>query len=98
VERVINKHPDIEESALVGVTSDVGLDDLKIFLVVAPGHSRPDPAELIAWCETRMPKFQVPRYVAFTDAFEKTPSQRIKKENLSRSIADCWDCKASPAR
>ena len=98
VERVINKHPDIEESALVGVTSDVGLDDLKIFLVVAPGHSRPYPAELTAWCETRMPKFQVPRYVAFTDAFEKTPSQRIKKENLSRSIADCWDCKASPAR
>ncbi len=97
VERVINKHPDIEESALVGVKTEIGVDDLKIFLKVAPGHPRPDPAALIEWCEAHMPKFQVPRYVAFIDAFDKTPSQRIKKENLSRSTSDCWDRKASAA-
>ena len=29
VERIFNKHPDVEESALVGVRSDVGEEDLK---------------------------------------------------------------------
>jgi crotonobetaine/carnitine-CoA ligase len=95
VERVINKHPDVEESALVGVKTDIGLDDLKIFIKTGPGRSQPNPAELIEWCEGRMPKFQVPRYVAFIDSFDKTPSQRIKKEGLSRSTTDCWDRKAS---
>jgi crotonobetaine/carnitine-CoA ligase len=95
VERVINKHPDIEESALIGVKTEIGLDDLKIFVKTAPGHPHPAPPDLIEWCEGRMPKFQVPRYVAFIDSFDKTPSQRIKKECLSRSTTDCWDHKAS---
>lgn len=98
VERVINKHPDVEECALVGVKSDIGLDDLKIFIKTAPGHPQPDPAELIEWCEAHMPKFHVPRYVAFIDAFEKTPSQRIRKESLSRSSSGCWDRKASAGK
>jgi carnitine-CoA ligase len=97
VERVINKHPDVEESALVGVKTDIGLDDLKIFIKTAPGRPQLDPGELIEWCEVHMPKFQVPRYVAFIDSFDKTPSQRIKKERLSRSTSDCWDRKDSAA-
>jgi crotonobetaine/carnitine-CoA ligase len=93
VERVINKHPDVEECALVGVKSEMGLDELKIFLKIVPDHPQPDPAEIVDWCAARMPKFHVPRFVAFIEAFEKTPSQRIKKEGLSRSAAGCWDRK-----
>ena len=29
--------------------------------------------------------------VTYIDEFEKTESQRTKKNNLSRSIYDCWD-------
>jgi crotonobetaine/carnitine-CoA ligase len=94
VERVINKHPDVEECALVGIKSEIGLDDLKVFLKIVPDHPQPDPAQFIKWCEAKMPKFHVPRYVAFIEAFDKTGSQRIKKEGLPRSTTDCWDRKA----
>jgi len=94
VERVVNEHPGVEESALVGVKTDVGEDDLKIFIKPVPTRPRLDPAEFVRWCEERMPYFQVPRYVAFINEFEKTPSQRIKKEQLPRSTDDCWDREA----
>lgn len=90
VEHIINEHPDIEECALIGVPGDID-DDLKLFIKRAPGHTGPEPEELIRWCEARMAKYQVPRYLAFIDQFEKTPSQRTTKANLSNSTDDCWD-------
>ena len=90
VETVINRHPAIIESALVPVINEFGDEDLKIFVRKAPGQELP-PRDLIAWCATRMPRFQVPRFVAFIDAFPKTSTQRIQKFALSRSTDDCWD-------
>ena len=49
-----------------------------------------DPAELIRFCETRLAYFQVPRYVEFIEAFPKTPSERIRKSELSRRVG-VWD-------
>jgi len=94
VERVVVDHQAVEECALVGVPSELGDEDLKLFVRLPPDR-RLDPLELIKWCEPRLPYFQIPRYVAFIDEFPKTPTQRIKKAELSRSVADCWDLEAS---
>jgi crotonobetaine/carnitine-CoA ligase len=90
VERVINQHPDVEESALVGVETDVGEQDLKIFIKPAQGRT-PDPDNILRWCRQQLPRYQIPRYIAFVEEFDKTPTLRIKKERLSRSTAGCWD-------
>lgn len=94
VEQIINDHALVEESALVGVPSELGDDDLKIFIRTSPG-GRLDPLDLIKWCEPRMPYFQIPRYVAFIDEFPRTPTQRIQKKELSRSVENTWDLEAS---
>jgi crotonobetaine/carnitine-CoA ligase len=94
VERVFNAHPDIEESAVVGVQAEVGEQELKAFIKCVPGCVL-DPLDVIRWCEPRMPYYQIPRYLKFVDAFEKTPTQRISKERLSREGADCWDLEKS---
>ena len=96
VERVVDEHPGVERSALIGVAAEVGEQDLKLFVKPAPGCA-PDPAELIGWCEARLPRFQVPRFVAYVDGFDLTPTLRIRKERLSRSIDDCWDRERAPA-
>lgn len=95
VERIVARHPAIEECALVGVDSGLGAgdDDLKLFVKLKPGEAL-EPLALIQWCEGKMPYFQIPRYIAFTDEFPKTPSQRIRKAELSRSTTDCWDLDA----
>jgi crotonobetaine/carnitine-CoA ligase len=94
VERVINQHPAVEESALIGVPSELGEDDLKIILRLVKGEKL-EPLDLIRWCEDRMPYFQIPRYVAFADDFPRTPTQRVKKPDLPRTTEDCWDLEAS---
>ncbi len=90
VERVINEHPDVEESALIGVETDIGEQDLKVFIKLAAERTL-QPEALIRWCHGRLPRFQLPRYVSVVDEFEKTSTLRIKKESLSRSTFDCWD-------
>lgn len=95
VERVVNVHPDVEESALVGVATDIGEQDLKILIKLAPGRI-PDPQSILRWCQHHLPRYQVPRYIAFVDEFDKTPTLRIKKEGLPRST-DGWDRLRDPS-
>jgi crotonobetaine/carnitine-CoA ligase len=93
IERVANEHPDVAESAAIGVPNEVADEDIKIFLR-SRGGRRPDPAEFVRWCETRMARFQVPRYVALIDEFPKTPTERIRKELLPRGAEGCFDAES----
>jgi carnitine-CoA ligase len=94
VERVIAGHPAVEECALVPVPSELGDDELKIFIRAKPGAELREP-QLVAWCRERLPHFQVPRYVVFIDEFPKTPTQRIRKGELSRETAGVWDAESA---
>ena len=82
---------------MIGVPSALGEDDIKLFVRRAePSSLAPD--DVIRWCEARLAYFQVPRYVAFVGEFPKTPSERIKKDELPRSVDDCWDFERSGDR
>jgi crotonobetaine/carnitine-CoA ligase len=94
VERVLNSHPKIEESAVIGVDADVGEQELKAFIKSAAGSTL-EPLEIIKWCESLLAYYQIPRYVIFVDSFEKTPTERIRKENLSKETTDGWDLERS---
>jgi crotonobetaine/carnitine-CoA ligase len=90
VERVLNEHPAVAESAVIGVDNEIADQDLKAFLRLKPGE-RLDAADLVQWCEPRMAAFQIPRFIAFIEDFPKTPTERIRKELLPRSTQDCFD-------
>lgn len=89
VERVFADHPAIAECAVIGVENEIGDQDLKLYIRLNAGAAF-DPLALIQWAEPRMPRFQVPRFVAAIDAFPKTPSERIRKELLPKTT-DGWD-------
>jgi crotonobetaine/carnitine-CoA ligase len=91
VENVVNSHPDVEESALIGVVNEFSDEDLKIFLKLRCEPATFDYTQFVAWCEKRMARFQVPRFVAIVESFSKTPTQRIQKQTLSAETHDCWD-------
>ncbi len=90
VERVIGEHPAVAECAVVGVPSELGDEELKLFARLTDGAELA-PQALVDWCKPRMPAFQVPRFVAFIDEFPKTPTQRIRKNELPRSLCGAWD-------
>lgn len=94
VERILNQHPDVEESAIVGVPNEIQDEDIKVVLRLRDGANL-EPLDLIKWCEGRLAYFQIPRFIAFVQDFPRTPSQRIRKELLSRDAADSWDSEKS---
>ncbi|MDP6828393.1 MAG: ATP-dependent acyl-CoA ligase [Kiritimatiellia bacterium] len=96
VESVISSHDAVLESAVVGVPSDVGEEEVKAVVVCKEGQSVTEE-ELIRWCEPRMAYFAIPRYIAIRDSMPKTPSERVEKFKLKDEgiTADCWDREAA---
>ncbi len=91
VEKIVNDHPAVLESAAVAVPAELGEDELKIVVVVRPGETLA-PEALLGWCEPRLPYFMVPRYVEFTDALPKTPNEKVQKYRLRETgVAKAWD-------
>lgn len=90
VEHVAARHPAIEDCAMIGVPSEFGEQDIKLFIKSKPG-SVIDPAALSHWLEARLAPYQNPRFIAQVDDFERTPSERIMKHRLSKATTDCWD-------
>lgn len=91
VEKVIDQHPAILESAAVGVPSELAEEDVKIFVVLKEG-AEVTPERLMKWCEERLAYFMVPRYVEFIDELPKTATERIEKYKLrEQGIGNAWD-------
>jgi len=94
VEKVINDHPAVAESAVIAIKSDIpgGEDEVKACVLLKPdGHIT--PGELLRWCEERMPYFAVPRYLEFVTELPKTPNLKIQKQKLRDAglTAGTWD-------
>ena len=96
VEKIINSHPQVLESAAYAIPSALGEDEVMVALVLQPGTAL-DPLELIQYCEAHMAYFMVPRYVRVVDAFPKTGTERTMKYQLkSQGVTlDTWDREAA---
>src|SRR6056297_112452 len=95
VEQVLNGHPLVAESAVVGVkvAGAGGEEEVMAVLVPAPGQARVDPVALLDYCAERMPRFAVPRFVQFAAALDKTASGKLRKGALRDAgvTPDTWD-------
>lgn len=96
VESVLNAHPKIEDSAVIGLPSDLGPGEDEVKAYVLPkSEESPSPQEIIAWCSQRLADFKVPRYIEFRTEFPRTPTSKIQKNILKAEKRDltegCYD-------
>lgn len=91
VETVLQDAPGVEEVAVYGVPAEMGEDEVMVAVVVGTEWS--GPAELVGYAEERLPYFAVPRYVRELDAMPKTPTAKIRKEQLRAEavVPDVYD-------
>ena len=96
VEMVVNAEPGVLESAAVAVPSELGEDELMVFVVRKPGENFSELG-LIQHCEQLMPYFSVPRYIEVLPELPKTPTHRVEKYKLRAQgvSASTWDLTAS---
>ncbi|MDA8180602.1 MAG: AMP-binding protein [Desulfobacteria bacterium] len=83
VERIVNGHPNVLESAATGILSELDDEDVRVFLVLHPGMDV-TPEEFVAWCSGRMPSHLVPRYVEIVRELPKTAIGGIRKHELRK--------------
>jgi len=81
VEEVLDSHPGVLESAVVGVESELSDEEVKAFVVATPGATL-DLAELRAYAAARLTAFKVPRFWQLIDELPRTPTARIAKHRL----------------
>lgn len=81
VEREINAHPEVAESAVVAVPSEFVEDEIKACVVPRAG-ARLEPQQLLAFLQPRLPHFAVPRYIEILPALPKTPTEKVRKTEL----------------
>ena len=83
IESIINSHPCVAESAVIGVPSGLGTgeEEVKAFVVLKPGKVA-EPKELLAWCDGKLAMFKIPRFLTFCDDFPRSAIGRIQKSKL----------------
>ena len=98
VEREINRHPAVLESAVFGVPSELGEDEVMAAIVLQPGAAL-TPDALVEHCREHMAAFMVPRYVELCTELPTTETHRVQKRILKdRGVGpDTWDREAAPS-
>jgi crotonobetaine/carnitine-CoA ligase len=92
VEIAINAIPEILESAVIAVASDLTEQEVLACVAFRPGASI-DLGELHRRIAASLPKFMVPRYLWVIDSVPKTPTGKPQKFKLKEGfdISKAWD-------
>jgi crotonobetaine/carnitine-CoA ligase len=92
VEQVLLGHPGVAGAAVFPVLSELAEDEVMAALVAQPGRTI-DPAELVRYCQSRLPRFAIPRYVDIVDELPRTENGKVQKFRLrERGVGPAtWD-------
>jgi len=85
VEEVLDAHPDVFATGVVGERDDMRGETVVAFVEAEQGKT-PDPEALRAWCRDRLAGYKVPRRVIVIDALPRNPTGKIMRRALAERI------------
>lgn len=98
IEEVLRSHPKVLEAAVIPVPDELRGEEVKAYVLLVEGESPETlpPEEIVEWCAAKLARYKIPRYVEYREQdFPRTPSMRVKKEDLKAEKADLtagsWD-------
>jgi acyl-CoA synthetase (AMP-forming)/AMP-acid ligase II len=96
IESVINSHPSVQESAVIGIPSILGSgeEEVKAYVRLKPDEAA-TAEEFFLWCKGKVAEFKIPRFLEFRTDFPKSAIGRIQKNLLKAEKQDlaerCYD-------
>lgn len=78
VEGVLLRHPDVQESAVVGLSHEKWGETPQAFIVLKPG-AKTEKADLRTFCREHLAHFKVPHGFTFVPELPKTATGKIQK-------------------
>lgn len=99
VERMVSAHPAVAEAAAVPTGSELGEDEVLVFVVPRAG-AWIDPEDLFRFCARTMPYFMVPRFIEPVSELVRTPTNKVAKHELrERGVSSAtWSADAAGLR
>ena len=81
IEDIIHGHPHVAQAVAFPVPDPLYIQEAKVIVIVKPGQTL-TAQQIWDWCEPRMAKYKVPRYVEFRDSVPTSGSGRAQKSEL----------------
>ena len=85
VERAFEGLPGIKACAAIGVPSPLADQDILLYVEPA-GGAVPDLGKIAEHARRRLAPFMVPRYVKIVASLPRTPTEKVAKSSLPRTI------------
>jgi crotonobetaine/carnitine-CoA ligase len=92
VEQVLMSHPAVAAVAVYPVRSELAEDEVMAAVILrTPADT--SASDIAAFCETRLPKFAIPRFIDLVSELPRTENGKVQKYKLrERGVpAGCWD-------
>jgi fatty-acyl-CoA synthase len=87
IENYLLEHPGVLEVAVIGLP-DEKYDEECCAVIRNDSNQLTNENELKDWCESRISRWKIPRYIFFTDSFPVTPSGKIQKFKLQQKYVE----------
>jgi len=86
IENVLEKHPAVQKSAVVGSPDKERGEIVKAFIVLDPkyGPSNELISEIQNFVKTRLSMHEYPKEIEFIDKLPETPDGKLKRKELKR--------------
>jgi crotonobetaine/carnitine-CoA ligase len=81
VETILDSHPAVLESAVLGVASELTDKEIVAFVQLREGETATEEA-LGGWCRGSLAPFKVPETFVFVEALPKTATNKVRKNEL----------------
>lgn len=79
VESILNKHPDVKESAVIEKRIEEGKTIVKALIVL---HQSVEPEKIIEFSKQYLASYKVPREIVFVEHLPKTVNEKIKRRGI----------------
>lgn len=85
IEEILNAHPDVAASGVVGMRDPVR-GELPVAFVEMRDGAAFDETELRTWCRERLAHYKVPREIREMDELPRSPTGKILRRNLMEKL------------
>ncbi|GKV65220.1 MULTISPECIES: AMP-binding protein [unclassified Sporosarcina] len=83
VEKMLNKHPKVNQTAVIGIPDSVRGESVKAFVVLNKGEEGSiTEEELITWSKEKMAAYKYPREIEFMESLPQTSTNKILRRLL----------------
>jgi acyl-CoA synthetase (AMP-forming)/AMP-acid ligase II len=86
IEELLEEHPAVAEAAVIGVHDDLRGQEVAAFVVPREGMPFTE-ADVLEYCEQRLARFKIPRYVEFRSELPHTATFKVRLDQLQLSPA-----------